>query len=306
MLEPNVNQNVLITVSKINGENCSFPFTKTFKKEVVEGDVIMKFILTTDRYASETRFYIYKPDGTILLQGGPWPDLGNNGTTVREFDFIPPTDGCYRVEVTDSYGDGINAGYGAGNVKILNSAGTQIYYNDGKFGSKLTTMVTVEMAPPPPPTYLITATAGENGTINPIGEKEYEEGESATYTFTPDTDYEIDEVLIDGVSVGNGTSYEYEYTFTNINADHTIRVTFKLIDGIKDVNGMLISIAPNPVNDKLFVTGVYDKLEIISISGQVLTTIFNQPTVDVTHLAKGLYFIKIQSNNQTRTFKIVK
>ena len=378
MLTPNVNQNVVITISKMNGETCNFSFTKTFKKDIVQGEPVMKFVLTTDRYASETRFYIYNPDGTILLQGGPWGDLGSNGTTVREFDFIPIMTGCHKIEVTDSYGDGINSGYGAGNVKILNSAGTQIYFNDGKFGSKLTTMVTVNTVLS---TYTITATAGEHGTISPTGGTNYLEGTNAKYTFTPETNYEVEDVLIDGTPMGlpqateytftnlnnnhtihvkfkkvdgftitatagdNGTispsgetfypagatpTYTFtangefvvkevfindvpmnmegatEYTFPALDKDYTIHVTFKAIDGIKDINGVVISIAPNPMSDKLFIKGIYDKLEIFSAFGQIITTVHNQPTVDVSNLSQGIYVVKILSNGKTCTFKVVK
>jgi len=217
------NQTVKVELLKINGVGVqSLPSTITIKKDVATGDEAMQFILTTDRYASEVTFKILNPDGTILLQGGPWPDLSSSGTTVRTFDFIPIMDGCHRVIVDDSYGDGINSGAGAGNIKILNSAGTQIYYNDGRFGSQANAMIDVKLV------------------------------------------------------------------------------------SIKDVNEVAISIAPNPVNDRLYVTGMYDKLEVISISGQVLTTVYNQPSVDVSRLAKGIYFVKIQSNGQTTTFKVVK
>jgi hypothetical protein len=91
-----------------------------------------------------------------------------------------------------------------------------------------------------------------------------------------------------------------------VDKGYMIHVTFKLIDGIRDVNGATISIAPNPVNDKIIVTGMYDKLEIFSISGQILSTACNQPLIDVTHLTTGIYFVKIQTNGQTCTFKVVK
>ena len=375
MLEPNVNQNVTITISKINGNASNFALGKIFKKDVVAGDAVMKLVITTDRYASETTFKIFKPDGTILLSGGPWTDLGSSGTTVREFDFIPATEGCHRVEVYDAYGDGINAGYGAGYVKILDSDGAQIYYNNGQFGSKLTAVVTVGEAI----FYTITASAGENGTISPIGAIEYLEGKSVKYTFTPNVNYEVEEVFIDNKPMGlaqatsytfpavdkdysiyvtfklmpkitasageNGTisptgetffatgssavynftpnpNYEVEevfidnepmglaqatsYTFNAVDKNYAIHVTFKELSGIKDINGVTIAVAPNPVNDQLVVTGRYDKLEIISLTGQILTTVHNQPVVDVSSLAKGVYFVKIQTNGETCVFKVVK
>jgi len=303
-IQPYQNQVVKVDLVKVNNETLpTSSKTITIKKDVVSGVDTMKLIITTDQYASETTFKVFNPDGTVLLQGGPWGNLGGAGTTPREFDFIPTMDGCHRVEVYDSYGDGINAGYGAGNVKILDHTGSQIYYNNGQFGSKLTAMVTIGN-PPPPPTYIITATAGENGTISPAGETEYEEGENAEYIFTPDSDYEVDEVFIDGelIDLEEATSY----TFLAVNEDHTIHVTFKLVEGIKDINGVAISVAPNPIYDKLLVTGMYDKLEIVSISGQILITTYNQPVIDVNGLAKGFYLVKIQTNGQVRTFKVVK
>ena len=152
-------------------------------------------------------------------------------------------------------------------------------------------------------TYKIIASAGENGTISPEGEKEYNSGENAEYTFTPAKDFEVNQVLVDGTPV------EFEnnsYTFTAIDKNHTIHVTFKLIEGIKDVNGVTISVAPNPMNDNLYVIGVYDKLEIFSISGQLLLFVLNQPSVDVAHLSEGIYFVKIQANGQECTFKVIK
>jgi len=70
-------------------------------------------------------------------------------------------------------------------------------------------------------TYSITATAGPNGTITPASALAAE-GTNRTFTITPDEGYVVDDVLVDGVSVGARTSY----TFFNIQATHTIRATF--------------------------------------------------------------------------------
>ncbi len=72
------------------------------------------------------------------------------------------------------------------------------------------------------PTYTITATAGEGGTIEPSGEVIVNEGDGQTFTITPYTGYEISDVLVDSVSVGAVSSY----TFENVTADHTIHATF--------------------------------------------------------------------------------
>ena len=73
--------------------------------------------------------------------------------------------------------------------------------------------------------YTITASAGANGSIDPEGAVQVYPEEDQTFTITPDTGYEIDEVLLDGVPVThtNGT-----YTIANVNDNHTIHVTFKV------------------------------------------------------------------------------
>ncbi len=71
--------------------------------------------------------------------------------------------------------------------------------------------------------YTITATAGANGSITPSGEVTVNKGESATFTITPNNGYHIEDVLVDGVSVGAVRSY----TFTDVQANHTITATFE-------------------------------------------------------------------------------
>ncbi|MEI2420617.1 hypothetical protein V6O07_10120, partial [Arthrospira platensis SPKY2] len=46
-----------------------------------------------------------------------------------------------------------------------------------------------------PITFTITATAGENGSIDPAGEIEMEEGTSLSFTITPDEGFLVEDVL---------------------------------------------------------------------------------------------------------------
>jgi len=304
-----INQDQILKVDlvKVNNQTVSvLPKSIIIHKSVPTGDVGMTFILATDRYASESTFKIFNPDGTILLEGGPWPDCSWMCVTVREFDFFPVMQGEHRVEVYDARGDGINMGEGAGYIKILNRNEEQIWYNDGRFGYKATVMVNVEEIATVP-LYQITSSAGINGTIAPLGKRRFLEGESAEYVFLPNNKYEVREVFIDEVSIG--LAQATSYTFPKVDKDYTIRVTFRVAqpgNDVKDANGVTISVSPNPVNNELLITGVYDKLEIISITGQLLATVFNQPVIDVKHLPKGIYFVKIETNAQNATFKIVK
>ena len=75
------------------------------------------------------------------------------------------------------------------------------------------------------PSFTITASAGTGGTITPTGAITVGRGGSQTFTIAPDASYKTATVLVDGVNnataVSTGT-----YTFTNVQANHTIAVTF--------------------------------------------------------------------------------
>ncbi|MCL2845068.1 MAG: hypothetical protein FWE23_06420 [Chitinivibrionia bacterium] len=75
-------------------------------------------------------------------------------------------------------------------------------------------------------THKITATAGAGGTISPSGEVVVRNGANRTFTFTPDRQYVIEDVKINGVSRGRINSY----TFQNITGDSTIEVRFEMPD----------------------------------------------------------------------------
>jgi hypothetical protein len=73
-----------------------------------------------------------------------------------------------------------------------------------------------------PPSYMITASAGANGTINPSGAVSVNAGDSRTFTFSPDSGYKVDEVILNGLPVGALNNY----TFNNVRGNHSISVTF--------------------------------------------------------------------------------
>ena len=90
----------------------------------------------------------------------------------------------------------------------------------------------------------ITATAGDNGSINPK-EAYVSDGGSATFTITPVSGYAVDTITIDstahkndGTAPAPGTSWT-SYTFKDVTEDHTISVTFGLDEddnGVPDAN----------------------------------------------------------------------
>ena len=71
-------------------------------------------------------------------------------------------------------------------------------------------------------TYTITATAGAHGSIDPEGKVSVKGGSDKVFTISPNNGYRIEEVRVDGRSVGT-VSY---YVFSNVDENHTISVTF--------------------------------------------------------------------------------
>lgn len=74
--------------------------------------------------------------------------------------------------------------------------------------------------------YNITASSGTGGKISPSGTVSVEKGQNTTFTFTPDKNYKVSKVYIDGkeTKVKNNN-----YTFENVSSDHKISVTFEKI-----------------------------------------------------------------------------
>jgi hypothetical protein len=95
--------------------------------------------------------------------------------------------------------------------------------------------------------YTVTATAGENGAIsctpNPVNS-----GSSLNCMVSPAIGYQVDAFKVDG---GPATLTNNQYAFSNVTANHTVNVTFKIVQftitATAGQNGT-ISCTPNPVN----------------------------------------------------------
>ncbi|HSB33630.1 MAG TPA: fibronectin type III domain-containing protein, partial [Nitrospirota bacterium] len=68
--------------------------------------------------------------------------------------------------------------------------------------------------------------AGPNGTIMPSGALTVNQGDNIAFTIMPNSGYQVQSVLVDGVNKGAITSY----TFVSVYADHSISASFALIE----------------------------------------------------------------------------
>jgi hypothetical protein len=110
-----------------------------------------------------------------------------------------------------------------------------------------------------PATYTITASAGANGSISPSGAVSVANGGSQAFTITPNAGYLVQDVLVDGGSVGASTSYP----FTNVGADHTISASF-----VADPNATVNAVSPGT-----FVTTVANATVPVTLARAVTTPI---------------------------------
>ncbi|HYX26938.1 MAG TPA: Calx-beta domain-containing protein, partial [Pyrinomonadaceae bacterium] len=76
-------------------------------------------------------------------------------------------------------------------------------------------------------TYMISASTGSHGSINPLGAVSVNCGSDQSFSISADSGYQIQDVLVDGVSQGAIPSY----TFTNVQANHTISASFVVTCG---------------------------------------------------------------------------
>lgn len=73
--------------------------------------------------------------------------------------------------------------------------------------------------------YAIEATAGSGGRIEPNGTTTILSGDSQMFSITPETGYKVQDVLVDGVSIGAVREYQFE----SVTEHHTIEARFNML-----------------------------------------------------------------------------
>ena len=140
-----------------------------------------------------------------------------------------------------------------------------------------------------PQTFTITASAGPNGTIVPLGLTSVPTGGAQSYTITPDPGYRVFDVLVDSVSVGAMTSY----TFNNVTANHTISATFASC-----------SYSINPTDTTVSASGGPDSVAVNTQAGCSWNAVSNNSawiTVDTpgSGIGSGSFSYSVSANGST-------
>ncbi len=152
--------------------------------------------------------------------------------------------------------------------------------------------------------YQIIAEAGTGGSIEPDGMILIPENSSFEFLISPDVGYRIQDVMVDGVSVGETGVY----TFAGVNSDHSIRAFF--------TNSTIVKVFPNPFRDQLnleikspgelkfdlYIENLANKTEyrLAEIPGNSLTPL-------MPYLSPGLYILKLYSDGRpVSTLKVIR
>ncbi|MCL2289941.1 MAG: InlB B-repeat-containing protein [Bacteroidetes bacterium] len=151
--------------------------------------------------------------------------------------------------------------------------------------------------------HTITATATQGGTISPSGNVAVTEGTSRTFTITPNEEYIILDVLVNGESVGAVNTH----TFENVVAPHTIHAIFSGLAIVEVENFQPLQIVPNPANHTIELRIANyelrtDQIEFYNAFGQLVKSVpfAGQTSKDVTtqkinisDLSAGIYVVRV-------------
>ena len=143
--------------------------------------------------------------------------------------------------------------------------------------------------------YKLSTNISLHGSVS-LAKDSIEAGESISFTVTANDGYQIQDVLINNKSIGAVGSY----TLSNIQEDKTIEAVFvkkAIVLGAYDLEN--ISIHPNPVKNKLTISGLHagEKILIIDLQGNVLLSKISKTTsieFDLTSLKTGVYFVSVE------------
>ncbi len=181
-------------------------FVFTFDNTTGSGRPLSGSFVESDGFAETTSyatFYTASVDGVTGAYGLLTPNTNANGVQrIEQRDIANGTIiGCPAIDADGTWPSGVNTSNPTGGTTALALTST-----DAPLGGS----------------FIITASAGSNGVISPIGATNVSCGNNQSFTISPNSGFAVADVLVNGSSIGAVTSY----TFADVRAANTIAVSF--------------------------------------------------------------------------------
>jgi hypothetical protein len=149
-------------------------------------------------------------EGIWQIQTPVEPIVQGNQIIAGDLVITPIIPAVPAIDIIDYYAlDSTTSGYPQGGWR------TELRGGNGEYEVALS-LLSMQTA------HTIIAASGAGGSINPVGSIAVIDGGSQAFTITPESGYIIEDVLVDGSSVGAATSY----VFNDVTTDHTISASF--------------------------------------------------------------------------------
>lgn len=137
---PLANNNYSLSVVSVNGGSDGNATNNLLYKNNIPKTTLasnypnMQMDFLQDQWGTECSWKLYDESNmSIVAQDGPWSNLGGAGTLNHPMPFTVSPNKCYKLAVTDTYGDGVNSGSGAGGYTVK-SNGVNLIISAGTFG----------------------------------------------------------------------------------------------------------------------------------------------------------------------------
>ena len=138
---PTTTNTLNVTIGNVNGSADQNTANNTIAKSnillttLAGQSSFMTMDFTQDQYGSECSWKLYnEAANTIVAQDGPWTDLSASGILLHSKSFTVLPNKCYRLDIIDTYGDGVNSGTGVGGYKLFAQTTTPLITSNGQFG----------------------------------------------------------------------------------------------------------------------------------------------------------------------------
>ncbi|MBR8537480.1 T9SS type A sorting domain-containing protein, partial [Carboxylicivirga sediminis] len=160
--------------------------------------------------------------------------------------------------------------------------------------------------------FTVTVNANDGGTVENEGANEVYINELFDIVITPDQGYTITSVTINAgdnvvgeLTEDNGV---YFMQLTDIAENKNVEVTFELANSISKTSAAKHRVYPTVTNGLVNVEGDYERIEIVSLTGNVVKQLKNDTggQLELYDLSPGTYIVVIHSKSGRTLSKIIK